>query len=112
MAMDIKQSNAANAARVRASNTPAQQVQQQSAKTEQTQGNGAAHKNDSVVITSQAQQLQGIQSRMAALPDVDQKKIAEIKQAIAEGRYKVDPEKLAANIARFEKDMQDLDSDA
>ena len=61
-----------------------------------------------MVITAQAQQLQGAQTKMASLPEVDQKKVAEIKQAIAEGRYKIDPEKLAANIASFEAELNDL----
>lgn len=48
---------------------------------------------------------------MASLPEVDQKKVAEIKQAIAEGRYKIDPEKLAANIASFEAELSDLNKE-
>ena len=48
---------------------------------------------------------------MASLPEVDQKKVAEIKQAISEGRYKVDPEKLAANIASFEAELGGLSFD-
>lgn len=65
-------------------------------------------KADSVSITSQAQQLQGAHAKMASLPEVDQKKVAEIKLAISEGRYKVDPEKLAANIASFEAELNEL----
>jgi negative regulator of flagellin synthesis FlgM len=68
----------------------------------------ASVKTDSVSITSQAQQLQGAQTKMASLPEVDQKKVAEIKLAITEGRYKVDPEKLAANIASFEAELNEL----
>ena len=45
---------------------------------------------------------------MASLPEIDQKKITEIKLAIAEGRYKVDPEKLAANISQFESELNEL----
>ena len=68
-------------------------------------------KTDSVSITSQAQQLQGAQSKMASLPEIDQGKVDAIKAAISEGRYKVDPEKLAANIASFEADMSGLNFD-
>ncbi|MGX9461055.1 flagellar biosynthesis anti-sigma factor FlgM [Shewanella sp. A14] len=68
-------------------------------------------KTDSVSITSQAHQLQSAQTKMASLPEVDQKKVAEIKQAISEGRYKVDPEKLAANIASFETELGSLSID-
>jgi negative regulator of flagellin synthesis FlgM len=65
-------------------------------------------KSDSVSITSKAQQLQNIQSKLGDIPEVDKKKVAEIKLAIAEGRYKVDPEKLASNIAMFENELKDL----
>ncbi|ARD23241.1 MULTISPECIES: flagellar biosynthesis anti-sigma factor FlgM [Shewanella] len=68
-------------------------------------------KSDSVSITSQAQQLQGAQTNMASLPEIDQSKVDAIKSAISEGRYKVDPEKLAANIASFEADMSGLNFD-
>ncbi|MBB1268107.1 flagellar biosynthesis anti-sigma factor FlgM [Shewanella sp. SR44-3] len=69
-------------------------------------------KTDSVSITSQAQQLQSAQAKMSSLPEIDQKKVAEIKLAITEGRYKVDPEKLAANIASFEAELSELGLDA
>ncbi|MCL1141714.1 flagellar biosynthesis anti-sigma factor FlgM [Shewanella gaetbuli] len=65
-------------------------------------------KSDSVSITSQAQELQSAQAKIANLPEVNQQKVDEIKQAIAEGRYKVDPEKLAANIASFEAELGEL----
>ncbi|MCC4832677.1 flagellar biosynthesis anti-sigma factor FlgM [Shewanella sp. 1_MG-2023] len=78
---------------------------------ESTSSNTAAVKTDSVSITSQAQQLQGAQSKMASLPEIDQSKVDAIKTAISEGRYKVDPEKLAANIASFEADMSGLNFD-
>ncbi|UJF21323.1 flagellar biosynthesis anti-sigma factor FlgM [Shewanella sp. OMA3-2] len=68
----------------------------------------AAIKTDSVSITPQAQVLQSVQSKMASLPEIDQKKVADIKQAISEGRYKVDPEKLATNIASFELQLSGL----
>ena len=65
-------------------------------------------KGDSVSITAQAQQIQNVQTKMADLPEIDQKKVDEIKAAIAEGRYKIDPEKLATNIATFENELKDL----
>ncbi|ABZ75989.1 anti-sigma-28 factor, FlgM [Shewanella halifaxensis HAW-EB4] len=103
MAIDIKQinphtntrigtgSNAKNAA-VQTPATPAPTIQ----------------KSDSVSITAQAQQIQNVQTKMADMPEIDQKKVDEIKAAIAEGRYKIDPEKLATNIANFENELKDL----
>lgn len=105
MAIDINKLNNSASARVRSQPTTQNGVQNDAVKSNTA---AATQKNDSVVITSQAQQLQGVQSKMASLPEVDQKKVAEIKQAIAEGRYKVDPEKLAANIASFERELEEL----
>jgi len=79
--------------------------------TAEAQKSAAPVKTDSVSITSQAHELQSAQVKMAALPEVDQQKVAEIKLAISEGRYKVDPEKLAANIASFEAELGGLSFD-
>ncbi|MCE9679991.1 flagellar biosynthesis anti-sigma factor FlgM [Shewanella sp. AS1] len=65
-------------------------------------------KSDSVSLTSDAQKVQDIQTKLSAIPEIDAQKVAEIKAAIAEGRYKVDPEKLASNIAQFEHELKDL----
>ncbi|CAM3999260.1 MULTISPECIES: flagellar biosynthesis anti-sigma factor FlgM [Shewanella] len=65
-------------------------------------------KSDSVSITSQAQQLQSAQAKLNDIPEIDIKKVEQIKAAIAEGRYKIDADKLATNIAQFEKELQDL----
>ncbi|MBZ4680478.1 flagellar biosynthesis anti-sigma factor FlgM [Shewanella indica] len=102
MAMDIKQLQ--NQPRVNTGSLP-----KNTAQSNQTAQQGAVpQKTDSVVVSQQAQQLQGVQSKMASLPEIDQKKISEIKLAIAEGRYKVDPEKLAANISQFESELSAL----
>ncbi|KVW99935.1 flagellar biosynthesis anti-sigma factor FlgM [Shewanella frigidimarina] len=107
MAIDIKHNTATNTQMRTARDT---QSATQSA-TNAAPKSAAPVKTDSVSITSQAQQLQSAQTKMASLPEVDQKKVAEIKQAISEGRYKVDPEKLAANIASFEAELGSLSSD-
>ena len=67
-----------------------------------------AQKSDSVVITAQAQQLQKMQTKLSLMADVDQKKVSDIKLAISEGRYKIDPQKLAENISSFESELNDL----
>ncbi len=93
----------------------AQQTANQTPKTEtsSSQSSEAAKspKGDSVVITAQAQQLQKMQTKLTLMSDIDQKKVSEIKQAISEGKYKVDPQKLAENIASFETELNDLYND-
>ncbi|RLV61582.1 flagellar biosynthesis anti-sigma factor FlgM [Parashewanella curva] len=68
-------------------------------------------KGDSVQLTAQAQQLQRMQTRMSLMSDVDHDKVSGIKQAIAEGRYKIDAESLAKNIASFESELNALYKD-
>jgi negative regulator of flagellin synthesis FlgM len=60
---------------------------------------------DSVSITPQAKQMTELQKKAADSPVLNQKKIAELKSAIAAGDYKINPEKLAASIANFEFDL-------
>ncbi len=43
---------------------------------------------------------------MAASPAYDSAKVAAIKEAIANGSYRVDPEKLADNMIKFENELQ------
>jgi len=104
MAIDIKHVNTGTHNRVGTSS--ANKSQQSS-----SQATGAAAqtvKGDSVSITSQAQQLQSAQAKLNDIPEVDIKKVEEIKAAIAEGRYKIDAEKLASNIEQFENELRDL----
>ncbi len=60
---------------------------------------------DSVSITPQAKQMNELQKKAADSPVLNQKKIAELKNAIASGDYKINPEKLAASIANFEFEL-------
>ncbi|ARD43654.1 flagellar biosynthesis anti-sigma factor FlgM [Colwellia sp. PAMC 21821] len=60
---------------------------------------------DSVSITPQAKQMTELQKKAADAPVLNQKKIAELKSAIASGEYKINPEKLAASIANFEFEL-------
>lgn len=60
---------------------------------------------DSVSITPQAKQMTELEKKAADSPVLNQKKIAELKDAIASGDYKINPEKLAASIASFEFEL-------
>ncbi|HEY6529914.1 MAG TPA: flagellar biosynthesis anti-sigma factor FlgM [Cellvibrionaceae bacterium] len=50
---------------------------------------------DNVSLSAKAQSLARLESRVAQAPDVDRKKVDAIKQSIAEGRYKINPEQIA-----------------
>lgn len=110
MAIDIKQVNTSASTHVGKAKTNANVTKDsnQASQAAATASTSKPPKSDSVSITSQAQQLQSTQAKLSSIPEVDQKKVQEIKLAIAEGRYKIDPEKLATNIAQFENELKDL----
>lgn len=57
---------------------------------------------DSVSLTPQAQQFKELQKKSADAPVINQEKVEELKKTIAAGEYKIDPQKLAASMAKFE----------
>ena len=58
----------------------------------------AASKQDSVSLSRAAQSLSQLQARAQTAPDVDESKVAAIRQALAEGRYQVDSQSLAGKM--------------
>ncbi|MEW6983197.1 flagellar biosynthesis anti-sigma factor FlgM [Colwelliaceae bacterium 6471] len=78
------------------------QVKQQASQTSANVEQAKNVRQDSVSITPQAKQLGELQKKANDGPAIDQKKIAQIKQAIAAGQYKIDADKLAESLAGFE----------
>ena len=69
----------------------------------------AAAKQDSVTLTPQAQRLGQVQQSLANAPAPDNSaRLEALKKAINEGSYQVDSDRLAANISRFEQDLEGL----
>ncbi|CEA06235.1 flagellar biosynthesis anti-sigma factor protein FlgM [Pseudomonas saudimassiliensis] len=56
-----------------------------------------------VKLSSQAQQLQAIEERLRELPEVDNARVAQIKQAIADGSYQIDSTRIADKLIALEK---------
>lgn len=56
--------------------------------------------SDSVSLSSKGQALGRLESRIADAADVDEAKVAEVKAAIAEGRYQVDSDTVADRMLR------------
>ena len=85
-------------------NKPAEQaanVQKQAA--QQSASRPAPAQQDAVSLTSTAQQLsQTSQTAGRQPPAVDQQRVQALKKAIAEGQYRVNPEKLAKAMASLE----------
>jgi len=67
----------------------------------QTSGNDAntqAPAQDSVELSSTAQELNQIQQDLKNLPEIDETRVEAIRQQISEGSYTVDPAEIAAKI--------------
>ncbi|MBY8021807.1 flagellar biosynthesis anti-sigma factor FlgM [Vibrio fluvialis] len=67
------------------------------------QSSGTQH--DAVSLSSQSRALGEMHNEMASKPSFDSAKVAAIKEAIANGSYVVDADKLADNMIKFEKEL-------
>ena len=54
--------------------------------------------SDHVVLSQEAQTLGRLKAKINSSPDVDLEKVAEIRRAIAEGRFEINPERIAENM--------------
>lgn len=92
-----------NSTAYQSNNQKLEQVKQDNVQqsNQQASSNKAAEK-DSVALTPQVKQLKDLQKKISDTENFDSKKVDEIKQAIANGGYKVNYEKLAQKLADFE----------
>ncbi|MGF1908034.1 flagellar biosynthesis anti-sigma factor FlgM [Vibrio kasasachensis] len=63
---------------------------------------------DAVSLSSAGKAVGEMHNQMVSQPSFDQVKVAAIKEAIANGSYTVDPEKLADNMIKFEQELGGL----
>lgn len=55
---------------------------------------------DQVVLSEQAQGLQKLQASLNDLPEVDSDRVKAIRQAIAEGKFEINAERIAENLLK------------
>lgn len=60
---------------------------------------------DSVQFSSRALQLQALDAGMASTPVVDSARVAEIKQAIADGVFRVNPDAVADKLLQTAREL-------
>jgi negative regulator of flagellin synthesis FlgM len=101
---NVNANNAASSAK-NAAKANAEQLQQ-TANIRQQASNASA-RADTVALSTSAQRVAQATSGNSQTQEVDQKKIQEIKKALKDGVYNVDPEKLAAKIIAFEEAFDD-----
>jgi len=60
----------------------------------------AAAKTDTVVISDAAKRIQEIRNQLDSVPDVREEKVAQLRNQIENGTYKINADKTAENIIR------------
>ena len=61
--------------------------------------------SDTVHISSQAIDLQGLEAHISQLPDVDKVRVAELRTQIDNGQYQINPDRIADKILGFEAEF-------
>lgn len=61
-----------------------------------------APQGDKVSMTAEASRLQKIEEQLSTVPAVNSSKVAELKAAIANGSFSIDPQVVASKLIAFE----------
>ncbi len=59
--------------------------------------------SNTVVLSTEAQNIARLQDKIASVSPVDSERVSEIKQAITEGRFSVNPERIAEAMLSYEE---------
>ena len=65
----------------------------------------SAQASDVVTLTDLAARLQRLTEAVAQLPDVDQARVAELKNSIESGDYRIDDRQIADKLTAFEAQL-------
>lgn len=60
---------------------------------------------DTVTLTNTAADMLKLEERLASIPDIDDMRVAAIKEQIENGNYQVDADKIVDGLLRIEKDL-------
>lgn len=62
----------------------------------------ATRPTDTVQLTDDGKSLSALHKTLDSIPTVDHQRVASIKQAVTEGRYKIDADAIASRLSHFE----------
>ena len=65
----------------------------------------AAQAGDSLRLTGEATSLQALQRELSTAPAIDQARVAEVRQALESGSYRIDPAKIAERMLDLDKQL-------
>ena len=63
----------------------------------------ASRSGEQVVLSQEAQSASRLQANMGNIPDVNLERVAQLRQAISEGRFEINPERIAENLINQEQ---------
>lgn len=69
---------------------------------------GSKSNDDQVRLSDEAQTLKRLENSVADLPAFDNERVESIREAIAEGRYHVDPDRLAERFMALESELDNF----
>jgi negative regulator of flagellin synthesis FlgM len=66
----------------------------------ENKSDNTAAKTDTVVISDAAKRIQEVKSQLDEVPDVDEEKVARLRNEIENGTYNIDADKIAGKMIR------------
>ncbi|NND68023.1 MAG: flagellar biosynthesis anti-sigma factor FlgM [Halioglobus sp.] len=68
-------------------------------------GAPAVGSQDTVTLTNTAAEMLKLEERLASIPDIDDARVAAIKEQIENGNYQIDAEKIVDSLFQIEKEL-------
>ena len=103
MSIEINGHSPSQTGATRSQATPPAAEQRQTAGSESP----ASGSGDQVSLTGTAALLQALDGRIQESSGIDTRRVQEIRQALAEGRYHIDPERVAEKMIAFERALNE-----
>lgn len=103
--MVIDPSSGYNKGGINTANTGSGKVKATTTPTTNAPASPAGKSDDSVSLSSKAHTLSRLETAMADLPDVNEAKVAALKQAVDSGTYEINPRSIAEKMLAQDQDF-------